>query len=135
MTVILNVPILTSQMAVNVILAKTDSSLETMMNFVFAMAMTLKNMVWKKQWRNTLTVQKVNPRLEKEIISKLCKCIDGIITLKQFRDWFIPIAWETDPKNARLNKLVYSIKILFTEYSNGHWIKEELRERLIDLIL
>lgn len=80
-------------------------------------------------------MQKAHQRLEQEIISKLCKYIDGVITLKQFRDWFIPNVWNIDPKDIMLNKLVYSIKLRFAEYSNGHWTKEQLIERLIDLIL
>lgn len=135
MIVIRNVLIPTFRMDVNVMSAKTDSSWATVMNLIFAMAATLKSMVWKRQWRTILTVQKVNQRLEQEIISKLCKYIDGTITLKQFWDWFVPTTWNIDSKDFALNKLVCSIKLRFAEYGNGHWAKEELRERLIDLIL
>ena len=70
-----------------------------------------------------------------EIISKLCKYIDGVITLKEFGDWFVPAVWNANPKDLVLNKLVYSIKLHFAAYGNGKYTKEELRERLIDLIL
>ncbi len=74
-------------------------------------------------------------KLYQQIINKLCKYIDGDITLQSFGKWFVPAVWDIDPKDVALNKLVYSIKLLFAEYSNGHWTKEQLRERLIDLII
>jgi hypothetical protein len=58
-----------------------------------------------------------------------------VITLQQFGEWFVPNVWNIDPKDVMLNNLVYSVKLRFAEYSNGHWTKEELRERLIDLIV
>jgi len=73
--------------------------------------------------------------LENEIIGKLCKYIDGVITAKQFSDWFVPTTWNVSKNDYRANQLIYSIKMCFAEYSKGDWPAEQLRERLIDLIL
>lgn len=73
--------------------------------------------------------------LYSEIISKLCKYIDGVLTLQQFGEWFVPAVYNIDAKDALANKLVYSVKLNFAEYSKGKYTKEQLRERLIDLIL
>jgi|SRR5581483_4710549 len=109
------------------------------MNLLSVISTKLKSMAWKKPSQTTLTVKKVDQpqydMLYNKIIIKLCRYIDGIITLKEFSDWFIPIAWEIDPNDKQANKLVYSIKILFSEYSKGNWTKEYFRERLIDLVL
>lgn len=73
--------------------------------------------------------------LENEIIGKLCKYIDGVITVKQFSDWFVPITWNAPKSDYRANQLIYSIKMCFAEYSKDTWTAAQLRERLIDLIL
>lgn len=73
--------------------------------------------------------------LENEIIGKLCKYIDGVITVKQFSDWFVPIAWDASKNDYRANQLIYSIKMCFAEYDKDTWTAAQLRERLIDLIL
>lgn len=119
--------------------AKTDSSLATAMNLIFAMAMTLKNMVWKKPLKTTSIVKKeiqVSP-LETAIISKLCKLIDGMLNLQEFQAWFLPATWDIpkEKEKARAVKLVYTIKLRLGQYSDKLITKEELRERLIDLIL
>lgn len=74
-------------------------------------------------------------KLESEILSKICKVIDGVITTEQFLDWFVPKTWEIPKEEKQATKLVYTIKLRFAEYSNGHWTWKELRERLIDLIV
>jgi len=123
-------------MGVNAMRAKTGSSLATVMSSIFVMAMKLRNTVWKKPSKITSIAPKANPMsLENAIIDKLCKYIDGVITAKEFSDWFVPTTWEIDPKDQRASKLVYSIKLLFAQYTTDKWTKAELRERLIDLIL
>jgi hypothetical protein len=131
--------ILTFQMDVNAMPVKTDSSSVSVANLIYAMAMTLKNLVWRKPLKPILTAKEeesvqVTP-LETAIIDKLCKYIDSTITIKQFYDWFVPTTWTIPKEEERASKLVYTIKLRFAEYSNGHWTKEQLRERLIDLIL
>jgi len=107
------------------------------MNSIFVMAMKLKSMVWKKPLKTTSIVKKeiqVSP-LETAIISKLCKYIDNTITLKQFSEWFVPTTYSIPRQETRANRLIYSIKTRFGQYSDNLITKEELRERLIDLIL
>jgi hypothetical protein len=141
MTATLNDIIHTSRTAANAMPAKTDSLWGTAMSLILVMATTLKNLVWKKRSKNTWTATKgENPQVmtsfEKEIISKLCKYIDGVITIKEFSDWFVPTTWALHIHDSTYSsKLVYSIKMHFAAYGSGHYTKEELRERLIDLIL
>ena len=111
------------------------------MNLIYVMATTLRNLVLKKHSKNTSTASavespQVTTSFEKEIIIKLCKYIDRTITPKEFADWFVPSTWHMYKQEpSYCSNLVYSIKLRFAEYSNGHWTAEELRERLIDLIL
>ena len=110
------------------------------MNLISVILKTLKNLASKESLRAISTVEKADPihdtpKLRNEIIMKLCKYIDHQITLKDFADWFVPLAWNLSPKDTAVNKLVYEIKLRFAEHSNGHWTKEELREKLIDLIV
>ena len=135
MIVTLSVTIPTFPTDVNAMPAKTGSSWVIWMSSIFVTAMILKNLVWKKPLKPTLTAREVeNPQmttsLENEIIGKLCQYIDGVITIKEFSDWFVPATWNATKDDYRANQLIYSIKMCFTAYS-----KEELRERLIDLIL
>jgi hypothetical protein len=55
--------------------------------------------------------------------------------MKQFSEWFVPHVSNIDPKDTRSNKLVYSIKLNFAAYGNNQYTKDELRERLVDLII
>ncbi len=124
---------------VNAMSAKTGSSWVKLMNSISVMGTALKKLVWRKPLTPTLTVT-----VEKEtqmigcrpaIIDKLCKVVDGVITIKQFSDWFVPFTKQVSPDDEAAGRLIHKIKLCFAEYSNGTWDTVILRERLIDLIL
>ncbi len=54
----------------------------------------------------------------------IIKLLEHELTLIQFRQWFFESTWNAE------DDIVYSIKLLFAEYSHGDWTEEEMREML-----
>jgi hypothetical protein len=65
----------------------------------------------------------------------LSRYLDGEISLRQFEDWFIPVAWGI-PRTANQGtlELVGEIELRLAEFSNGHWTEPELRTTLEPLV-
>jgi len=72
----------------------------------------------------------------KKIITKnLSTYVTRKMTLKSFRDWFIPESWDVEEwADLDLQKLVYDIKLRLAEYTSGHWSEDDLREKLNSLM-
>ena len=66
-----------------------------------------------------------------EIRDRLAQYLDGEISLRQFEDWFVPVAWNV-ARNANDGTvaLVGEIELRLAEFANGHWTEPELRTKL-----
>jgi hypothetical protein len=66
-----------------------------------------------------------------EIRDWLGQYLDDAISLRQFEDWFVPVAWGI-PRTANPGTLglVGEIELRLAEFSNGHWSEAELRSKL-----
>ena len=66
-----------------------------------------------------------------EIRDRLTRYLDGEISLRQFEDWFIPVAWASPQTvNQGTLELVGEIELRLAEFSNGHWTESQLRAKL-----
>lgn len=52
--------------------------------------------------------------------------IKGYYTLPVFMKWFIPKCWNT----SQADQFVWEVKLLVSEYTNGHKTEHELKEEL-----
>jgi hypothetical protein len=69
------------------------------------------------------------------IRKKLDAFLAGKTSLEAFRRWFVPATWDVDEwASPRLQQFVYGIKLRLAEYSNNHWSKTELREKLLPFV-
>jgi len=66
-----------------------------------------------------------------EIRDRLAQYLDGEISLGQFEEWFVPVAWGV-PRTANecTLALVGEIELRLAEFSSGHWTEPELRTKL-----
>jgi hypothetical protein len=72
---------------------------------------------------------------ENAIRRKLHDYLNGKMSLREFRQWFVPETWDIEewaPKD--LQEFIYSIKLLFAEYTSGHRTKSDLQEQLRSLV-
>lgn len=54
--------------------------------------------------------------------------LSGAITLKEFNEEFIPATWKES------EKWMYGVLLHIYEYTSGHWTKEELKEKIREVI-
>lgn len=69
--------------------------------------------------------------IDLEIRDWLGQYLDEAISLRQFEEWFVPVAWGI-PRTANqgILGLVGEIELRLAEFSNGHWTEPELRAKL-----
>jgi hypothetical protein len=69
--------------------------------------------------------------IDLEIRDRLSQYLDEGISLGQFEEWFVPVAWGI-PRTANQDTLglVGEIELRLAEFSNGHWTEPELRTKL-----
>lgn len=73
--------------------------------------------------------------LASEIRQRLSRYLAQELSLTQFEEWFIPVAWEvsrSDEPDAV--DLAGTIKLKLAEFTSGHWTEDELRGQLIPLV-
>jgi hypothetical protein len=69
--------------------------------------------------------------IDLEIRDWLGQYLDEAITLSQFEERFVPVAWGIPrTANQRTLGLVGEIELRLAEFSNGHWTEAELRTKL-----
>ena len=91
-----------------------NSSLETRTNF----------------WVSLMAI-----RADLEIRSTLVRYLNSEISLAEFEDWFVPVAWNVEKTgNREAPELAAEIELRLAEFSNGHWSEPELRKILAPLV-
>jgi len=64
-----------------------------------------------------------------EIRERLSDYIAGRITLRQFQEWFVPVAWDLAEKPDELS-IASEVEARLAEFTSGHWTEQELKEIL-----
>ena len=73
--------------------------------------------------------------LDLQIRTELVRYLSSQISLREFRDWFLPTAWNADARADRgTAELVHEIELLLSEFEEDHWLESEVRERLAPLV-
>jgi hypothetical protein len=71
---------------------------------------------------------------ESLIRKKLSDYLSGRLSLRKFRDWFVPATWDVEEwASVPTQELVYEIKLRMAEYTSGYWTEDELRATLLPL--
>jgi hypothetical protein len=72
--------------------------------------------------------------IDLEIRASLVRYLNGDISLAEFEDWFVPVAWSIERTGNRdAIELAAEIELRLAEFSNGHWTEPELRSKLASL--
>jgi hypothetical protein len=67
--------------------------------------------------------------LDLEIRKRLGLYLNGSLSLQEFKDWFLPAAWDIVPgENHGLDDLIRELQLRLAEASSGHWTEKELRD-------
>lgn len=70
-----------------------------------------------------------------EIREQLARYLVGEISLDEFRQWFVPAAWELEASDDVVaNELSNQIFLSLAEYSNGDWTEAELNQLFRHLV-
>ena len=73
--------------------------------------------------------------LDLVIRDKLASYLAGEISLEEFEDWFVPASWNVaQVNNQNAVNLVYEIELWLSEFSDGHWSEDELKNNLCPLV-
>lgn len=68
---------------------------------------------------------------EHELHARVTAYVSGRSSLREFQEWFVPVAWALDERENPDQVLVAgAIELLLAEWSNGHWTEDELKEKL-----
>ena len=68
---------------------------------------------------------------EAVVRERLREMLRGEISLNEFNRWMVDYTWDIDQDDPKpLSDLVGTIKLRLAEYSNGHWLRNELRHLL-----
>lgn len=72
------------------------------------------------------------PSLEQNIRETVKQYIAGLVSLRQFQEWFASQTWNVDSvaEAGDLRQLVNEIDLLLAESSGGHWTEQELKGKL-----
>lgn len=69
---------------------------------------------------------------ELELHRQLARYLSGEISLNDFEDWFVPRSWNFHAGSTpSLQDIVSEIELLLAEYSNGHVVEEDLKQKLL----
>lgn len=70
-----------------------------------------------------------------EIRAALVRFLDREISLAEFEDWFVPVAWNIEKTgNREAIELAAEIELRLAEFTSGHWSEDELRKILAPLV-
>jgi hypothetical protein len=72
--------------------------------------------------------------LEHAIQQHIIQYLDGVVSLAEFEEWFVPILWDIDDEDPRVRELAGTIHILIAEFSRGDRTATDLREHLADAV-
>ncbi|MGH7322224.1 MAG: hypothetical protein ACRELA_21745 [Candidatus Rokuibacteriota bacterium] len=74
------------------------------------------------------------PSLEQKVREAVIQYIAGLVSLRQFQEWFASRTWNVDSvaEADDLRQLVNEIDLLLAECSSGHWTEQELRDKLYE---
>jgi len=69
--------------------------------------------------------------IDLEIRDWLARYLNGDISLHEFEEWFVPVAWSIEQsRNADAIELAGEVELRLAEFSNGHWTEDDLRSKL-----
>src|SRR5437762_2500883 len=69
--------------------------------------------------------------METLIRERLTRYLNGLISLRQFQEWFVPATWNVEQiHDQSAYDLTYDIELKLAEFSNGHLTENQLREEL-----
>ena len=72
--------------------------------------------------------------IDLEIRASLVRYLNDDMSLAEFEDWFVPVAWGIERTGNRgAIELAGEIELRLAEFSNGHWSEPELRSKLASL--
>jgi hypothetical protein len=72
--------------------------------------------------------------IDLDIRALLVCYLNGDLTLADFEDWFVPVAWNIERTgNQRAVELAGEIELRLAEFSSGHWSEPDLRGMLAPL--
>ena len=70
-----------------------------------------------------------------QIRSELVRYLGTQISLREFRDWFLPNAWNADARvDGATAALMHEIELLLSEFEAGHWLESDVQEHLAPLV-
>jgi hypothetical protein len=73
--------------------------------------------------------------IDLEIRDRLARYLNREISLDEFEEWFVPVAWSIEQaRNPRAIELAGELELRLAEFSNGHWTEAELRSKLEPLV-
>jgi hypothetical protein len=73
--------------------------------------------------------------LDLEIRDWLARYLDGDISLRQFREWFVPASWNVHQTgNVAAGDLVGEIGLRLAEFTSGHRSEEDVQSLLRPLV-
>lgn len=73
--------------------------------------------------------------LDQEIREHLSRLLDGQLTLRAFEDWFVSATWDVHLSgNPMVERLAYRISHRLSEFANGDWTTDDLRQLLAPLV-
>ena len=62
---------------------------------------------------------------------ELARYLTRELSLREFRDWFLPSVWNIDAVvDAETAALAHMIELLLAEFEQGHWLETEVWDRL-----
>lgn len=73
--------------------------------------------------------------IDLEIRAALVRYLNSEISLAEFEDWFVPVAWNIEQTgNREAIELAAEIELRLAEFTNGHWSEDELHNKLAPLV-
>jgi hypothetical protein len=73
--------------------------------------------------------------LDNDIREGLASYLLGEYSLEDFKDWFIPVLLDVDQsENQKAINMAYEIELRLSEYSNGYWNEDELKQLFRPLV-
>ncbi len=68
--------------------------------------------------------------LEQQIREAVLQYTAGLVSLRQFQEWFASQTWDSLAETDEVRRLVNDIDLLLAEFSNGHWTEQEVKSKL-----
>lgn len=71
---------------------------------------------------------------DRQIRELIRALLSNTISLREFEDQFVPVAWEIESLSPESADLVYAVDLRLAEYTSGHWTIPELLEKLGEVV-